>query len=634
MYAIPKESGTAAREMTAALDLSTGRTVWEDGAEVELLAKQESFSGSPMQPQATPVLDGGRLFTLGFTGIVQARDAGSGRQLWAADLVSEHGADPVQFGFAASPVIYEGRLLVHAGGAHAVIAFDPADGHVLWQSAAAAPSYATPTVLQWDGLKMVVQLTRDALFGFDLASGKTLWQYTLPKPGLTNVPTPIPLPGGRVLVSGQGLDGTRLLRLNRRDGTVAAEEIWVQPKAQFFYTNWAADEAAVYGFASNTGKRLTALSLRDGSVLWKESNQTDANVLLVGDRALVCRGDGLLSLGRFSRDGFKADARGRPVSGRCWAPPALVGGTLIVRSENELVATKLDLLSPGYRPAPDANTSALDRAFAGAEAPALVRELQTVLEGRGKPACLDRYQERLATARGEFSEGEFRALVSLAQKSLDPEAAERISADWVRAHPKSVAAFDALRKALTALGRREQIAELDAARLVTVRFVVRVKDLPEPKNLYLSGECAALGGGKPDGVRLAPQRDGTFGAEVKLPTGEYTFKVTRGTRTSTESNRHGGRRALRALSLERGSTIEFEVLGWVDGSSREGVWRKRHPTCEPPTDSALARRGASRNSAFDSVEACPDAGTPSSSGSHPMRFVLQPCHLLACIVAG
>ncbi len=364
MYAVPRDA-KAGDEVTVALDPATGKTQWEERVAVTLRPKQETFGGAPVQPQATPVVADGRLFTVGFTGRLCARDAATGKALWSADLVADHAATPVQFGFAASPIVRAGKLIVHVGGKHAVIAFDPGTGKALWKSAAAEPGYATPVVMTWDKRAVIVQLTRDALFGFDAATGATLWTYALPKKGLTNVPTPIPLDDGRLLVSGQGLDGTRLLQLVRSGDSAEVRELWHQRKAQFFYTNWACDGEAVYGFTGNGGKRLTALRVKDGSVVFQELGQTDANVICLGRELLVCRGDGLVSLGSATADGFAATARGQPVAGRCWAPPTVLGNAVVVRSGAELAAVRLSSLAADFKPPADAGVSALDAAFGG-----------------------------------------------------------------------------------------------------------------------------------------------------------------------------------------------------------------------------------------------------------------------------
>ena len=363
MSVVPKDGGKAGDEFVIALDPATGKTIWEESVPVALLAKQESFGGASMQPQATPAVHDGIVYTVGFTGLLQACSAADGKRLWSTDLVVDQGATPVQYGFAASPVAFNGKLVVAVGGKHATIAFDLKTGMVVWASEAAAPAYATPVPMSWKGRPMIMQLTRDTLFGFDAADGKTRWSFPLPKTNLTNVPTPIVFDDGRIVVSGQGIDGTRLLQLTEDGDSIAVKERWHQRKTQFFYTNWTTDGETAFGFPGNGGKRFTAVRLKDGAILSQDVGQTDANVVLLGKQLLLCRGDGLLSLGTPTVDGFTADVRGQATKGRCWAAPTIVGGSVIVRSETELAVIKLSSLTTDFKPPADSGVSALDAAF-------------------------------------------------------------------------------------------------------------------------------------------------------------------------------------------------------------------------------------------------------------------------------
>ena len=363
--AVPKSGETPAVEVTTALDPATGKTLWEERTPFAPRPKQEAFGGSPMRPQATPAVGGGLVLTLGFSGVLQARDAATGKLAWGTDLVESHGATPVQYGFAGSPILSGGKLIVPVGGKHAVIAFDPATGEVAWASAPAEPAYATPVPLSVAGRAMIAVLTRDTLLGLDAATGETLWSHKLKDKGLTNVPTPIPLSGGRLLTSGQGVDGTRMLKVSQEGDAFAVSEVWARPKVQFFYTNWLADEQCVYGYPAQGGKRFTALSLADGKTVSQDIGQTDANVVAVGGEFLLCRGDGLLSLGKFTPDGFEARVRGKATSGRVWAAPTVVGGAVIVRSDTELACVRLASLTADFVPPADKGVSALDAAFGG-----------------------------------------------------------------------------------------------------------------------------------------------------------------------------------------------------------------------------------------------------------------------------
>lgn len=330
-FSANREAGT---EVVIALEAATGKTRWEHKTPVAMLPKQQSYTRDPVRPQATPLLWQGKLLTLGFTGLLTCFEAATGRVLWQHDLVKAFEATPVQFGFSASPLVHNGAFVVHVGGKQAaLIAFDPRDGHVRWKSAPAEPSYASPMLVRVEGEEQLVQLTRDALLGVAASDGAMRWSYPLPKLGLTNVPTPLLLPDARLVLSGQGILGTRLLKLSR---TQAPTELWANTKTTYFYCNWATTPELVVG--CNNNGFLSALRLTDGQELWRERGQADANLLQVGSETLLLRGDGLLTRARLTPAGLQA-VSGQPLlTGRCWTPPTLIGNTLYARDTKELVA--------------------------------------------------------------------------------------------------------------------------------------------------------------------------------------------------------------------------------------------------------------------------------------------------------
>lgn len=338
MYSVPvppkNETGD---EVVACLDAATGKTLWEHKYPVARLPKQETFRGAPVGPQATPAVGGGRVFALGYAGVLTCLTT-EGKEVWKRDLVKDYAATPVQFGFSGSPVLAGGKLLVAAGGKQtALLAFDPADGGVKWKSAAAEPGYATPVVAKLAGEEQVVLLTRDALVGYSLSDGATRWTYPLPKPGLTNVPTPLVLPDDQVLVSGQGQVGTALLKITRTQEKFEAKAVW-QTKPKFFYCNWVMAGDAVYGYADS---RFVAFRWKDGSPLWDSTTQNEGNVVAGEKAAVILRGDGRLTLGKLSAEGFEEGAKLQLFNGRAWSAPTVSGGVLYARNAKEIVAVPL-----------------------------------------------------------------------------------------------------------------------------------------------------------------------------------------------------------------------------------------------------------------------------------------------------
>ena len=76
-------------EVARAVDLRTGRVVWRQSypAPYKVYPGAASYGGGP---KSTPVIHGGRLFTLGIGGILTAFDAASGRIAWQKDFTARH----------------------------------------------------------------------------------------------------------------------------------------------------------------------------------------------------------------------------------------------------------------------------------------------------------------------------------------------------------------------------------------------------------------------------------------------------------------------------------------------------------------------------------------------------------------
>jgi outer membrane protein assembly factor BamB len=331
LYSVATDKKTG-EEVVLAADAATGDTRWEHRYPLAMRPNQQTFRGDPIGPQATPLVHAGRLVTVGFAGALHALDPATGAVAWRHDLVADFGATPVQFGFSGSPVGLGDRILVPVGGNRAaVVALSAADGAVRWASEPAEPSYATPVVMSVAGEQQVVQVTRDHVLGLSAADGTTRWKYPFKDKGLTNVPTPLPLPGDRLLISGQGADGTRLLQLTR----TSAAEVWARKQPRFFHFNWLTADRLVFGYAD---KSLVAVRLADGETAWTKGGLAGGNLARVGDAFLRLRETGDLARLRLTADGAGEPEPLATAAGRCWTPPAVSGTTVFVRSNRELLA--------------------------------------------------------------------------------------------------------------------------------------------------------------------------------------------------------------------------------------------------------------------------------------------------------
>ena len=124
--------------------MSTGEPVWRHRDAVRFW---ESNGGAG--PRATPTLSGGRVYTFGATGILNALDAGNGAVVWSRNAASDTGAKVPDWGFSSSPLVVDDVVIVHAG---ALLAYDLATGDRRWLGPARGGSYSSPHLLTIDGV--------------------------------------------------------------------------------------------------------------------------------------------------------------------------------------------------------------------------------------------------------------------------------------------------------------------------------------------------------------------------------------------------------------------------------------------------------------------------------------------------
>ena len=120
----------------------------------------------------------------------------TGRPLWTDDLgVLESGffrPPTASWGFAASPVIHDGLVVVQADVLNGsfLAAFDVTSGDERWRvDRDDVPTWSTPTVHEVDGRAQVVVNGFRHIGGYDLATGEELWRMR----GGGDIPTPTPV---------------------------------------------------------------------------------------------------------------------------------------------------------------------------------------------------------------------------------------------------------------------------------------------------------------------------------------------------------------------------------------------------------------------------------------------------------
>jgi len=187
------------------LDRATGKRVWT----LQYPAEGRLDYGN--SPRATPLLHGGRAYLLGAFGHLHCVDLADGRIVWKRHLRDDFGADDkLVWGTCSSPLIVDGRLIVNPGApAASLAALDPESGAELWRSAGVPAAFASLVPCEFGGRRQVVGYDRDSCGGWDVATGARLWSLAPRVAGDFNVPTPVPVGRGLVLVGEN--NGARLV---------------------------------------------------------------------------------------------------------------------------------------------------------------------------------------------------------------------------------------------------------------------------------------------------------------------------------------------------------------------------------------------------------------------------------------
>ena len=169
-----------------------------------------------------------------------------------------------QWGFASSPVIHNGRVILQADVQKGsfVAAFDVRTGKELWRTPRAdVPTWSTPAVVSMNGRDQVIVNGWKHIGGYDLETGKEVWRMT--GGGDIPVPTPIAAHGLVFITNAHGK---------------AAPIYAIKPTA-------SGDISLKEGESSNA--HIAWSYMRDGGYM-----QTP---IVYGDILYVCRDNGVLS---------------------------------------------------------------------------------------------------------------------------------------------------------------------------------------------------------------------------------------------------------------------------------------------------------------------------------------------------
>lgn len=322
--------GAGETEQVTAHDLASGKTLWKHSYAAPFQINQYATKAGK-GPFSTPLLQGGRLYTVSSSSIVTALDAKTGKVLWSKRPFDATTQGNNHCGAAASPLIVDGVMVLHLGDERKarLLGFDPATGAIRWERDYDAPGYASPVVAEFGGVKQVITLTSKRAIAVAPGSGELLWSEPFPDEWMENIVTPV-LAGSRIVFAGVRR-GAFAVEPRLTGGKWTTKLAWDNPEATMYMSTPVVDGDTLIGFSNKKKGHLLALDSRTGKQAWTAGDGRagdNAALILAGRRLLALTDDGQLSI----YQGGKFEARYAVAQSATWAHPVLVDGGVLVKS--------------------------------------------------------------------------------------------------------------------------------------------------------------------------------------------------------------------------------------------------------------------------------------------------------------
>ena len=327
-------------EIVTAVNLADGKTLWQQKYPAPFQKNQYAVKMAK-GPNATPLIAGTRLYTVGTTGIVNVWDTATGRRLWGKDFSAMVDTSKLFCGTAASPLLVGGLVVVQVGSdvrGGQVMGLDPATGEAKWEWKGAGPGYASPVVFNVAGKEQIVTMTNGSVVGLDAKMGGELWSIPFPDEWHENITTPV-WTGTHLIVSGTR-QGTHAYTLQQDAGKKwGATQAWLNKDVTMYMSSPVYGDGLIYGHSVKRKGQFVALDAKTGTVRWITDGREGehASVLLTPSHLIYLTNGADLIVARRASATFETEQRYDVADAETYAMPVFLGTDIYVRDATGLI---------------------------------------------------------------------------------------------------------------------------------------------------------------------------------------------------------------------------------------------------------------------------------------------------------
>jgi len=349
-------------ERVLCLDEADGKILWRHEYECPY---DISY---PAGPRVTPIVQDGKVYTVGSEGHLFCLDALSGKVLWSRDFKRDYSVQSPMWGFSSNPLLDGQRLIcLVRGPGTTVVAFDKDTGKEIWRALSAKePGYCPPVIIQAGGKRQLIIWHPEALNSLDPETGRLYWSIPFAvRSGLTIA---TPRQQGDLLFVSSFYNGPLMVRLAA--DKPAASVLWRgnsqsernTDKLHAIIATPFIEDGHIYGVCSYG--QFRCLKADTGERVWETFAPTTggqperwANAFLIknGDRFFLPNEKGDLIIARLSPKGYEEISRAhllepantdprRPV---VWSHPAFAHRCMFARNDKEIICVSLAATGDG-----------------------------------------------------------------------------------------------------------------------------------------------------------------------------------------------------------------------------------------------------------------------------------------------
>jgi outer membrane protein assembly factor BamB len=177
-------------ERVRCFDEATGKVLWTYGIQRQY-PEWALKPGQENGPTSTPILQEGKLYTLGPYGDACCLDAATGALIWQRSLGKDYAIQ--EMSVRSSPLIEGGLLILPIGGKPdaCLLAVDKASGKDVWHALDEDAHNASPIVITAAGKRQLIMWTQQSVSAVDPATGSLLWRERLLTDSNNGTATPV-----------------------------------------------------------------------------------------------------------------------------------------------------------------------------------------------------------------------------------------------------------------------------------------------------------------------------------------------------------------------------------------------------------------------------------------------------------